>query len=118
MCLILVENAATGAMTAVVTQLAIAGNVLAGLADDWLPVLASACRHHKRENQYAGLAKALADHYEQHKEQLPVVIWRDNSPQHFKIEVSWGAACPPHAGTSGMHVGLSVHEGQSVRLPG
>lgn len=31
------------------------------------------------------LLQLLADLYEQHKAQLPVMIWRDNSPQHFPI---------------------------------
>ncbi|EFN59141.1 hypothetical protein CHLNCDRAFT_137966 [Chlorella variabilis] len=42
--------------------------------------------HHKKEGEYPWLVKGLADYYRQHREQLPRVIWRDNSPQHFDIE--------------------------------
>lgn len=50
---------------------------------------AALCRHHKKEGEYPWLVKGLADYYRQHREQLPRVIWRDNSPQHFDIEVGW-----------------------------
>ena len=44
------------------------------------------CRHHKREADYGELVQALADYCVAHRDELPLVIWRDNSPQHFAIE--------------------------------
>jgi hypothetical protein len=32
------------------------------------------------------MTKAIADYYVAHKAEMPLVIWRDNSPQHFAIE--------------------------------
>ena len=51
-----------------------------------LPLLAMCCRHHKREGMYAGLVQAVAEYCVKHRAELPLVIWRDNSPQHFAIE--------------------------------
>lgn len=51
----------------------------------WLLVHAMRCRHHKRENNYEGFARALADHFAANKSSLPHLIWRDNSPQHFDL---------------------------------
>jgi hypothetical protein len=35
---------------------------------------------------YEGLVQAVAEYCVKHRAELPLVIWRDNSPQHFAIE--------------------------------
>lgn len=42
--------------------------------------------HHKREGQYEDIVANITRVVSQHRDALPVVVWRDNSPQHFDIE--------------------------------
>lgn len=42
--------------------------------------------HHKREGQYEDIVRNITQFVHDHRDQLPMVIWRDNSPQHFDIE--------------------------------
>lgn len=51
-----------------------------------LPLPPMLRRHHKIDWVYAGLVKALAEYVREHRSELPLMLWRDNSPQHFDIQ--------------------------------